>query len=72
VGRWLRGRREPEVPFVAGIGTREWLHIGWCPHGVDPVEHLGVGEIQDFMPVRGAAEARRHRLIRRVMCVRGT
>ena len=31
----------------------------------------GVGEIQDFMPVDGAAEAR-HRLIRRVLCVRGT
>jgi len=33
-------------------------------------EH-GVGEIQDFMPVAGAAEAR-HRLIRRVLCVRGS
>jgi GH15 family glucan-1,4-alpha-glucosidase len=32
----------------------------------------GVGEIQDFMPVGGAAGARRHRLIRRVLCVRGT
>ncbi len=32
----------------------------------------GVGEIQDFMPVGGAAETRRHRLIRRVVCVRGT
>jgi GH15 family glucan-1,4-alpha-glucosidase len=32
----------------------------------------GVGEIQDFMPVGGAAEAERHRLIRRVLCVRGT
>jgi GH15 family glucan-1,4-alpha-glucosidase len=32
----------------------------------------GVGEIQDFMPVGGAAEAQRHRLIRRVLCVRGT
>jgi GH15 family glucan-1,4-alpha-glucosidase len=31
----------------------------------------GVGEIQDFMPVADAAEARR-RLIRRVVCVRGT
>jgi GH15 family glucan-1,4-alpha-glucosidase len=31
----------------------------------------GVGEIQDFMPVGGAAEPRR-RLIRRVLCVRGT
>jgi hypothetical protein len=31
-----------------------------------------VGEIQDFMPVAGAAEERRHRLIRRVLCVRGT
>ena len=31
----------------------------------------GVGEIQDFMPVGGAAEARRRRLIRRVLCVRG-
>ncbi|MFI5683226.1 glycoside hydrolase family 15 protein [Streptomyces sp. NPDC051636] len=36
----------------------------------------GVGEIQDFMPVTGEttepAEAGRHRLIRRVLCVRGT
>jgi GH15 family glucan-1,4-alpha-glucosidase len=32
----------------------------------------GVGEIQDFMPVGGAAETRRHLLIRRVLCVRGT
>ena len=32
----------------------------------------GVGEIQDFMPVGGTAEAWRHRLIRRVLCVRGT
>src|SRR5207247_651559 len=31
----------------------------------------GVGEIQDFMPVGGAGETR-HRLIRRVLCVRGT
>jgi GH15 family glucan-1,4-alpha-glucosidase len=31
----------------------------------------GVGEIQDFMPV-GGAEAQRRRLIRRVVCVRGT
>jgi GH15 family glucan-1,4-alpha-glucosidase len=32
----------------------------------------GVGEIQDFMPVGRAGEADRHRLIRRVLCVRGT
>ncbi|MEY9845568.1 glycoside hydrolase family 15 protein [Streptacidiphilus sp. MAP5-3] len=36
----------------------------------------GVAEIQDFMPVTdesaGAVEAARHRLIRRVVCVRGT
>ncbi|GAB1325900.1 glycoside hydrolase family 15 protein [Streptomyces sennicomposti] len=34
----------------------------------------GVGEVQDFMPVTdaGAGEAERHRLIRRVVCVRGT
>jgi GH15 family glucan-1,4-alpha-glucosidase len=32
----------------------------------------GVGEIQDFMPVGGTAEPRRCRLIRRVLCVRGT
>ncbi|MEV0145708.1 MULTISPECIES: glycoside hydrolase family 15 protein [unclassified Nonomuraea] len=32
----------------------------------------GVGEIQDFMPVTGDdVEADRHRLIRRVLCVRG-
>ncbi|MEU6139704.1 glycoside hydrolase family 15 protein [Streptomyces sp. NPDC047081] len=33
----------------------------------------GVGEVQDFMPVNGGAvEAERHRLIRRVVCVRGS
>ncbi|MEU6009029.1 glycoside hydrolase family 15 protein [Streptomyces sp. NPDC047453] len=36
----------------------------------------GVGEVQDFMPVSGdrlgSAETERHRLIRRVLCVRGT
>ncbi|MET8246400.1 glycoside hydrolase family 15 protein [Streptomyces sp. NPDC005202] len=33
----------------------------------------GVGEVQDFMPVTGdSAEVARHRLIRRVVCVRGT
>ncbi|MFD3495849.1 glycoside hydrolase family 15 protein [Streptomyces sp. NPDC058690] len=32
----------------------------------------GLGEIQDFMPVADAGEADRHRLIRRVVCVRGT
>jgi len=31
----------------------------------------GVGEVQDFMPVGGAPEPERHRLIRRVLCVRG-
>jgi GH15 family glucan-1,4-alpha-glucosidase len=31
----------------------------------------GVGEIQDFMPVGGAGDPQRHRLIRRVLCVRG-
>lgn len=33
----------------------------------------GVGEVQDFMPIRGEkVEAERHRLIRRVLCVRGS
>ncbi|MGW4819009.1 glycoside hydrolase family 15 protein [Streptomyces sp. NPDC004227] len=36
----------------------------------------GVGEVQDFMPVsgdrQGSVETERHRLIRRVLCVRGT
>ncbi|MEU9669885.1 glycoside hydrolase family 15 protein [Streptomyces bobili] len=33
----------------------------------------GVGEVQDFMPVTdNALEVERHRLIRRVVCVRGT
>ncbi|MFF5310995.1 glycoside hydrolase family 15 protein [Streptomyces massasporeus] len=33
----------------------------------------GVGEVQDFMPLgSGLAEAERHRLIRRVVCVRGS
>ncbi|MGE5764823.1 MAG: hypothetical protein ACM3ZF_13400, partial [Mycobacterium leprae] len=32
----------------------------------------GVGEVQDFMPITGdRKEAERHRLIRRVVCVRG-
>ncbi|MFE9438602.1 glycoside hydrolase family 15 protein [Streptomyces sp. NPDC006602] len=33
----------------------------------------GVGEVQDFMPVDGGSvETERHRLIRRVLCVRGS
>jgi GH15 family glucan-1,4-alpha-glucosidase len=32
----------------------------------------GVGEVQDFMPLGDADEADRHRLIRRVLCVRGS
>ncbi|GLZ11215.1 glucoamylase [Actinomadura sp. NBRC 104425] len=32
----------------------------------------GVGEVQDFMPVAGPGEEERHRLIRRVVCVRGS
>ncbi|MFD7275555.1 glycoside hydrolase family 15 protein [Streptomyces sp. NPDC059862] len=33
----------------------------------------GVGEVQDFMPINGeSTEAERHRLIRRVLCVRGS
>ncbi|MER6671720.1 glycoside hydrolase family 15 protein [Streptomyces sp. NPDC000983] len=33
----------------------------------------GVGEVQDFMPVDGdSVETERHRLIRRVLCVRGS
>ena len=31
----------------------------------------GVGEVQDFMPLGDGGEADRHRLIRRVVCVRG-
>ena len=31
----------------------------------------GVGEIQDFMPISSGRERHRHRLIRRVLCVRG-
>ncbi|MGH3103103.1 MAG: glycoside hydrolase family 15 protein, partial [Gaiellaceae bacterium] len=31
----------------------------------------GVGEVEDFMPVRRAGAAHRHQLIRRVVCVRG-
>ena len=33
----------------------------------------GVGEVQDFMPLNGGnVETERHRLIRRVVCVRGS
>jgi GH15 family glucan-1,4-alpha-glucosidase len=32
---------------------------------------IGVGEVQDFMPIDRAGEQHRHRLIRRVLCVRG-
>jgi len=32
----------------------------------------GVGEVQDFMPVGDSWETDRHRLIRRVLCVRGS
>jgi GH15 family glucan-1,4-alpha-glucosidase len=31
----------------------------------------GVGEIQDFMPISAGEERHRHRIIRRVVCVRG-
>jgi GH15 family glucan-1,4-alpha-glucosidase len=31
----------------------------------------GVGEVQDFMPISSGEERHRHRLIRRVLCVRG-
>jgi len=31
----------------------------------------GVGEVQDFMPISSGEERHRHRLIRRVVCVRG-
>jgi GH15 family glucan-1,4-alpha-glucosidase len=31
----------------------------------------GIGSIEDFMPVGTGADAQRHRLIRRVLCVRG-
>ncbi|KIZ16752.1 glycoside hydrolase family 15 protein [Streptomyces natalensis] len=32
----------------------------------------GLGEVQDFMPVADSMQSDRHRLIRRVVCVRGT
>lgn len=32
----------------------------------------GLGEVQDFMPVADSVQSDRHRLIRRVVCVRGT
>ena len=32
----------------------------------------GVGEVQDFMPIADSGEDDRHRLIRRVVCVRGS
>jgi GH15 family glucan-1,4-alpha-glucosidase len=32
---------------------------------------MGVGEVQDFMPIDRAGEQHRHRLVRRVLCVRG-
>jgi GH15 family glucan-1,4-alpha-glucosidase len=32
----------------------------------------GLGEVQDFMPVAVSGQSDRHRLIRRVVCVRGT
>jgi len=34
--------------------------------------HAGVGEVQDFMPVEAQPDMHRHRLLRRVMVVRGT
>ena len=34
--------------------------------------HGGVGEVQDFMPVEAQPDMHRHRLLRRVMVVRGT
>src|SRR5690606_12685920 len=45
-------------------------HNGRSPP-VDP--EVGVGEVQAFIPAsQGPAESSRHRLIRRVLCVRGT
>jgi hypothetical protein len=32
----------------------------------------GVGEVQDFMPIADSTEPDRHRLVRRVLCVRGS
>jgi GH15 family glucan-1,4-alpha-glucosidase len=32
---------------------------------------MGVGEVQDFMPVKYSGDPHRHRLVRRVLCVRG-
>ena len=34
--------------------------------------HAGVGEVQDFMPVESQPDMHRHRLLRRVVVVRGT
>jgi GH15 family glucan-1,4-alpha-glucosidase len=61
-----------ELAAVVPATTRQFYHPDTNVLITRFFAEEGVGEIQDFMPVGGAAETRRHRLIRRVLCVRGT
>jgi GH15 family glucan-1,4-alpha-glucosidase len=60
-----------ELAAAAPATTRQFYHPDTNVLITRFSAESGVGEIQDFMPADGAAEPRRHRLIRRVLCVRG-
>jgi GH15 family glucan-1,4-alpha-glucosidase len=61
-----------ELAAAAPAKTRQFYHPDTNVLITRFFAEDAVGEIQDFMPVGGGAEARPHRLIRRALCVRGT
>jgi GH15 family glucan-1,4-alpha-glucosidase len=61
-----------ELATVVPAKTRQFYHPDTNVLITRFFAEDGVGEIQDFMPVGGSGDAQRHRLIRRVMCVRGS
>jgi GH15 family glucan-1,4-alpha-glucosidase len=64
-GRW-------RIAPTLGVGTVKQLYFPDTNVLITRfLTPTGVGEVQDFMPVQGAVETHRHRLIRRVLCVRG-
>jgi GH15 family glucan-1,4-alpha-glucosidase len=60
-----------ELAAAAPAKTRQFYHPDTNVLITRFFSEDGVGEIQDFMPVGGPAEAQRRRLIRRLLCVRG-